>query len=1108
MEADNSWKGVSIPALEKNVIEDWRKNQISGQIIQKSIDKPQCVFIDGPPFANGKLHWGHALVSTIKDTMIRFLTMTGKNVSREFGWDTHGVPMEDAAKKKIGYKNKQELLQFGIDRHNNVCREMIADCSARWQKDFERLARWVDPTREYKTMDASYMESVIWVFKQLFMKGMVYEGYKVMPYSTGYTTAVSHSESKQNYKQVSENTIVCCFEITSTDHSVFKHQTDFPNYILAWTTTPWTLPSNMAICTGMDITIVYVFDQETKRYYLMSNNKFEINYAKLKYNNIGRFKIIDRIVSYDLANVEYRPPFTWFWNPEELAKIDINERPFRVVTDGYVKDGAEGYATGFVHLAAAHGADDFRVCCQHNITDTRNSKHNIIDLINDEGCFTNSGREYSGKYIKDADPLIIRDLKSRGLVFESKSYTHNYPYCDRSNTPLIYRLVTGWFINASDPVFREKMLANNAKINWMPSNIGEKDFNNWLKDSVDWCVSRSRYWGTPIPIWKSDDGMEVVCVGSIRELEELSGITGIRDLHLEYVDKIKIPSKTGRGMLSHVGLVLDCWFESGCAPYGQLHYPFENTDKLHIEKPAVADFVAESKDQIRGWFYTLTVLATALFDKPAFQNVIVSGLILGNDGEKMSKSKGNYTDPNIVLEKFGADAVRLYLLSSPAVKAEAIKFDDDAIGKMQQSSIVKIYNIALLLVEKINLYNKQFPETTIQYPAINDIINFSDILDKWIINKTHILANEMAQDFTNYRVNGAAHRTLAYIEQLTNWYVKMARERLKGSSSRYSKNDDGWRQAVQTLLFVLHKFIIITAPIMPFITETVYKMISPYLPNKYISVHFEEYPVSKDFVQNTIINNDLENKFTIVQKVITLIREIRDSVKINHRRPVVCASIGCIDDNNWLIIQDILDYVKTESNVMNVKKLELDNLLERKTEANVPEIKQYLLDKGHDLKYMKDILSYLSKLTDQQITEMESNGFITEPKSNILINKNLVNIKHILKNNNVSYKISDNIVVHLDTTYSENVEREHLIRLINTAIQMHRKDVMLKPWDIIELSYYTESQKLHAFIENNIAQFLSKNIVKIVYHKINVEHTHTQKEIMDDIILMTSVKTN
>lgn len=1061
-------KKYSLPQLEHEIIKFWNDIDAPTKIVEMRKTYPQKIFLDGPPFATGKPHYGHTLVSTIKDTLIRYYTMNKYYVNRGNGWDCHGVPIEMKAKEKIGYLNKKELLVYGLENHNNVCKDMVLECVDIWYDYFERIGRWIDRNNEYKTMDVDFMESVIWVFKELYDKGLIFEGYKVMPYSIGCNTPLSHFEAKQNYKNITEMSVVSCFEIVSTEHSEFKHADDYPTYVLVWTTTPWTLPSNMAICTMINGIIVYAFDNQLQCYILVSKSKY-ISYSKLKYNNLPRFKVIGEIKSQSLTNVEYKPPFELFWKNQK--SIPIGERAFRIVTDAYVKDSGDDAGTGFVHIAPCYGEDDFRVCCEKNIIDSVNSKGNLIDIVDDDGCFTKDAGIYEGIFIKNADKMIINDLKTKKLLFESKQYTHSYPHCYRTETPLIYKISTAWFLNASRKDFREKMLNNNKKINWMPSHVGTNSFDNWLLSSVDWCISRNRYWGTPLPIWKSDDGKEIICVGSIAELEKLSGVNNIIDLHIEHIDSIKIPSKQGKGLLSRVGGVLDCWFESGAMPYAQLHYPFENKDLISTPNPYIADFITESKDQTRGWFYTLTVLATALFDKPAFNNVVVTGIVNGTDGEKMSKLKGNYPDPNILIEKYGADTLRLYLLSTPVVKAETIKFDEFTLMKLQQNTVVKIYNMALFLVEKLELYNYEYPEDPIKCPNKKELLSFSNVLDKWIINKTGLLAKNISDDMDTYNISPTSIKIVSFIEQLTNWYLKMARERLKGYVSRFGPFDYDWKQAVQTLLFVMYQFTKISAPFIPFLSETVYGMLKPYLENYSESVHYEFYPEQEEF----IFDQNLEYKFAVIQKVISLIREVRDTLKFNHRRPLGYVKIACLDKEDWNVIEDIIDYVKSECNVLNVHNFDMDNMVYTKTEVIMNELSSHLKNIGqiHNIKIM---VKFINDMNNLQIEELQKNNKILVPGTGIELSQQHIRIKYILKDNDPSTKILDGILVKLDTEYTPQIENEHLCRLINTAIQMHRKQSLLKPWQVIDLYYTTTSSILKEFITQNEHKFACKNI--------------------------------
>ncbi len=1093
------WSKTSFPKMEENVITFWREIDAINKIITQTENYKEILYIDGPPFCNGNYHYGHILVSTVKDLLARYFTMNGFKVNRGYGWDTHGLPMEVAAKKIIGYNTKTELLNFGIDKHNDICRSLVDECSIEWHHMFERIGRWIDKRCQYKTMDLSYMETVIWIFNELYNKQMIYEGIKVMPYSTGCNTQLSHFEAKQNYKEVTEQYVTCCFEIISSEHCIFKPLKDYPSYILTWTTTPWTLPSNMAICTSNQMTIAYFFDNQLQCYFLMSLSKYENVYAKQKYSDKPRFKLISSFAGADLMNAKYKPLYDYL-STQITNLVPISERAFRVVTDSYVEKDA---GTGFVHLAPVHGEDDFRVCCANGIIDNKNSKRTLICMVDDDGKFTSDVTDYAGIYVKTADPLIIKNLKERNLVFESKSITHSYPFCYRTDTPLIYKITSAWFLNASDNIFRQKMIDNNKKINWMPSNVGTNHFDNWLQGSVDWCISRNRYWGTPIPIWRSDDGTEIQCIGSISELEKLSGITGIKDLHIEYVDKIKIPSKRGKGMLSRVSGVLDCWFESGSVPLAQNHYPFENPGSINLSKSTIADFICESKDQTRGWFYTLTVLATALFDKPAFQNVIVTGIINGNDGLKMAKSKGNYPNPDILINKYGADTLRLYLISSPVVKAESITFNEKSMAKIQQNTIVKMYNAALFLVDKITLYNKENPLDSLRYPTKVEIESMENILDRWIINKTGILLKEISEDMSAYKITFIGSKIFAFIEQLTNWYIKMARERMKGTVSRYNgDNRVTWKQSVQTLLFVISMTIKIMAPITPFISEAIYSMIKSYIDNSKDSIHFESYPTIEEFIQD----DTLEKKFDVVQKIISSIRKIRDINKLNICRPIGCADIGCVDIEHWHIIQNITEYIKSEANVMSLKYLDIEPIITCQISADLTELSTYLKEIGK-IKCMKQVVKYINELDSIKIKELQINGHITESETGAILTKKHVNIKYSITDIKSNSNFYDGIMVCLDTDYTPAVETEHLMRLITRAIQMHRKKIGVKPWDIVTVNCYCQNLDIRNFIIKMANEFSTHNISNIntrnTLEEIKNEN-QTSHDILDSVLVIGS----
>lgn len=1110
----STFKNTKFADIDHSMIKLWRELKPVEHLSKRSEDekREKKVFVDGPPFCTGTMHYGHQIVGFVKDSMSRYFSMNGFYVERQINFDSHGLPIEQLIKKLIGYNTKQELIEYGITNHNNLCREKVDSCIGQWIKDFERMGRWVDPKHQYTTKDLKYMESVIWVFSELFKKNLIYEGYKVMPYSTTCGTPLSHFEAKQNYKTVMDNSIVCKFEIDNTDNSIFKidSDNDYPSYFLVWTTTGWTIPSNMALCTGENIEFVYCLDNEKKCYLLMSKNKFDSLNAEKKdkkqttQNNQNnqktqnssskmpeimksktvvlattntstpkRFTLLKTLTGYDIKGMTYKP----------LYPSPFNTTPgmYTVINDNYVKDSGEDSGTGIVHNSPAHGEDDYRVCFENKIIDHRNSQNNIINLIDDDGKFLPDVPLCGGLYFKNAEKIIIKDLTDRGLIFETKQYSHSYPHCYRTDTPLIYKLVNAWFLAADDQELRQRMVDNNKKTEWHPKNVGTTDFDNWISGSVAWCISRSRYWGTPLPVWQSADKQETICVGSIQELRELSGQQEITDLHIDFVDKIEIPSREGRGMLKRVEGVLDCWFESGCAPISVPHYPFENKNMFDNDSNGLSDFITESKDQVRGWFYTLNVLSSAIFNKPAFSNVIVTGIINGTDGEKMSKSKGNYPDPNILMDECGADALRMYLLSTPVVKAESIKFNKEALVKLQNNTIVKMYNIMLFLLDKVQLYNKS--GKTFTYPTMENLSTVDNVLDKWILNKTRLLLIDTKQDLDNYKIASVVSRFTTYIDQLTNWYVKMARERLKGSSSKFNKKNnsddesDEWEKCLWTLFYATFNVNKMLAPIIPFMSEHIHQTLKGWVAGACESVHYESYPMESEF----IVFDGLESKFKIVQNIITLIREIRDNININLKRPVYMAEIGCIDDSHWDIVQDILGYVNTESNVLKVSKLDMNGLFSVSTEPLLTELSAYFKSTDN-IKHMKVCIDYIKKMDSKLIKELEENKFIVEPKTGMSLPDSVIKVKYsLIDDKNKNIRQNEGIIVKLDPEYNDIVKDVHWCRLINVAIQKFRKESLLKMWDVVQINYHTDSQEVKDFILSHYQELISTNISSLQY---------------------------
>src|SRR5215470_16211282 len=634
-------ENLKLAEVELDVLKFWDEQNIFARTLEKTRTCPPFIFYDGPPFATGLPHYGHLLAGTIKDIVPRFWTMRGRYVDRRFGWDCHGLPVEMEIEQALGLSGKTDIERFGVARFNTECRKIVLRYTEEWEKTVRRMGRWVDFRNDYRTMDLSFMETVWWVFKQMWDQGLVYEGHKVLPFSTRLSTVLSNFEANLNYKDVQDPAITVRFTVEGEEHT----------YFVAWTTTPWTLPSNLALAVGPDIDYVKVRDHSDGTRYILAEARVKAYFPKA-----DTYTIEARCKGKDLVGRGFAPLLPYFDERKQAGA-------FRVLAADYVttEDG-----TGIVHIAPAFGEEDFFVCQKAGI--------DMVNPVDDEGRFTQPVSDFLGLHVKEADPKIIDRLKREKKIVHQGTIFHSYPFCWRSDTPLIYRAVTTWFVRVE--AFRDQLVTNNRLTHWVPEHLRDGRFGNWLEGARDWAISRNRYWGTPLPIWKNEDSSEVVCLGSIDELAKQTGVQ-VTDLHREFVDDLTFPAANGKGVMRRVPHVFDCWFESGSMPYAQLHYPFEHAEDFARSFPA--DFVAEGLDQTRGWFYTLMVVASALFDKPAFHNVVVNGLVLAEDGKKMSKRFKNYPEPEDVIAEYGADALRLYLINSPLVRAEELRFSEQGV---------------------------------------------------------------------------------------------------------------------------------------------------------------------------------------------------------------------------------------------------------------------------------------------------------------------------------------------------------------------------------------------------------------------------------------------
>ncbi|KAG2239750.1 hypothetical protein Bca52824_091447 [Brassica carinata] len=894
MEEVGEGKDFSFPREEEKVLSFWTHIDAFKTQLERTKHLPEYVFYDGPPFATGLPHYGHILAGTIKDIVTRYQTMTGHHVTRRFGWDCHGIPVEKLVDEKLGVKLKSQVLQIGIDKYNEEARSFVSLYVEEWEKVITRSGRWIDFENDYKTMDLSFMESVWWVLAQLFDKKLIYRGFKVMPYSTGLKTQLSNSEFKDSYKVVSDPDAMVTFPVIGDeDNAAF----------VAWTTTPWTLPCNLALCVNPEFVYLKVRNKHSGKVYVVAESRLSAlpsdNPKKAKGGAkpdsgaaADSYEVLEKFEGASLVGRKYEPLFDYF--------SDFSSEAFRVVADDYVTDDS---GTGIVHCAPAFGEDDYRVCLENNIVE---AGEGLVVAVDEDGLFTERITHFFGRYVKDADKDIIEAVKAKGRLVKSGRFTHEYPFCPRSDTPIIYRALPSWFMRV-DEQLKEQMLQNTEQTHWVPNHVKDKRFRNWLQDARDWCISRSRFWGTPLPIWISDDGEEVVVMDSVEKLEKLSGVK-VFDLHRDHIDQITIPSSRGPefGVLRRVEDVFDCWFESGSMPYAYIHYPFEN--KELFEKNFPGDFVAEGIDQTRGWFYSLMVLSTALFGKPAFRNLICNGLVLAEDGKKMSKSLVNYPPPMEVLDEYGADAVRLYLINSPIVRAESLRFRKEGVLGVVKNVFLPWYNAYRFLVQ--NAKRLEIEGSGPFVPTDVATLRSSNVLDQWIHSATQSLVCFVRQEMDGYRLYTVVPYLLKFLDNLTNIYVRFNRKRLKGRTG-----EDDCHIALSTLYNVLLTSCKVMTPFTPFFTETLYQNLRKACEGSEESIHYCSFPEAEE----TRVERRIEQSVARMMTVIDLARNIRERHKLPLKTPlkeitVVHPDAEFLDD----ITGKLREYVLEELNVRSL----------------------------------------------------------------------------------------------------------------------------------------------------------------------------------------------
>lgn len=1019
---------ADFPRQEEEVLKFWEKNDVFKKSLSQREGADEFVFYDGPPFATGLPHFGHFIPSTIKDIIPRYQTMKGKYVSRRFGWDCHGLPVENLIEKELGINSKHEIEAYGVANFNDKCRASVLKYTSEWRKTITRMGRWVDFDNDYKTMNPDFMESIWWVAKSLWDKGMIYEGKYILPYCPRCATVLSTHELAQGYKEKQDPAITIRFKITSVPDTFEDKSLAAGNcYFLAWTTTPWTLPSNLGLCMGPDIDYVKIQDKDSGDFYILAESRLSSYYK-----SEDSYTVIYRRKGCDFVGICYEPLFPYFANlsdPAECTKISgqkCEKGAFRMFNAAYVstEDG-----TGIVHIAPAFGEDDSKVF--------KGSGVPAVEPMDAECKFTKEVSDYVGRFVKDCDKEIMDRLKKEGKLVKRDTVLHQYPHCWRCGSPLIYRGIGSWFVKVADE--HERLLRANSQIKWQPAHIKEGRFGKWLAGARDWAISRNRYWGNPIPIWKCSDCGDTLCVGSRQELKDLSGVY-LDDLHKQFADKVTIPCKKCGGTMHRIPEVFDCWFESGSMPYAQQHYPFEN--KEYFEKHFPADFISEGLDQTRGWFYTLTVLASNLFDKPAFKNCIVNGIVLASDGRKMSKSLRNFTDPNEAIGKFGADAIRLFLMHSAVVKADEIRYSDEGVRDVIKSIILPLWNSYSFFVQYANIdgvecTGHEFDE---KLPA--------NPLDRWLLSVAQKMVSDVTAALDDYDLSSAIDPMLSFIDQINNWYIRRNRRRFWKSG-----NDSDKLEAYGALYSALKTFTLVAAPFIPFLSEEMWQNLKTSGDKE--SVHLMDYPV----YNSRFRDETLEFQMATVQKAVSMGRSLRNQFNIKNRQPLASVALVTRNADEKKVLSDMKDTIVEELNVKEVVFHEReDELVEYKAKANFRVLGKQLGPK------MKAAAAEIVKISTEMIEQILDGKTVTikVDGEDVVLDSENVLVDRIEKED-LKIVNDGTLTVGLETKITDDLKNEGFARDLVRGVQNLRKESGFSVTDRIILTVGGDASLKNAF---------------------------------------------
>ncbi len=1017
-ECDSMYEKVSTDLnfveREKEVIEFWKKNDIFKKSIKNREGHPTFMFYDGPPTANGKPHIGHIETRVFKDVVPRFWTMKGYEVPRKAGWDTHGLPVELEVEKMLGIDGKPQIEKYGVEPFIKQCKESVWKYKHEWEVMSDRVGFWADMDDPYVTYHDDYIESEWWALKTINDKGLLYKGHKIVPYCPRCGTSLSSHEVAQGYKDVKETSCIAKFKVKGEENK----------YILAWTTTPWTLPSNVALCVSPKDTYVEIKVENGEVYIL----------AEALVSSVidGEYDVLKKYVGTDLYGLEYEPLF-------DFANLD--KKAYFVVADGYVTltDG-----TGVVHIAPAFGEDDARVGRDNDLP--------FLQLVDEAGNFTKETGEWAGTFVKDADKLVLKDLEDRGLLFAALPYEHSYPFCWRCDTPLLYYAIDTWFIKMS--ALRDRLVANNNTVNWMPDNIKEGRFGNFLENVIDWGLSRSRYWGTPLPVWECECGHYHV-IGSREELKELGdNVPDNVELHKPYLDPIKIKCPKCGKVMTRVPEVIDCWFDSGSMPFAQYHYPFEN--KELFEKHFPAQFISEAIDQTRGWFYTLMAISTLLFDKSPFENCLVLGHVQDKDGLKMSKHKGNVVDPWTVLDKQGADAVRWYFCASSSPWLPT-RFYPEGISEYQRKFIGTFWNTYAFYVLYADIDKFDPTKYKLEYDKLSQ-------MDKWVLSRLNTLIKDVDAGMTEYKITESARLIQDFTDELSNWYVRRCRERFWGSGMEQDKIN-----AYMTLYTTLVTLAKVTAPFVPFMTEKIYQnLVRNFDKTAPESIHLCDFPVADE----SMIDARLEVNMEKVLEIVTLGRACRNVSNMKNRQVLAKAYVateGSLDEKYYYIIKEEL----------NVKDIEFKDDVSDFVSYNVkPNLKTVGPKYGAILPSINQMLrggdgtAFVKELKKEGKVTLEIGNAKVELLEEDLLIETTKSEKYISSQEGVT-------TVVLDIELTDELIEEGFVRELISKIQNLRKDSGFEVQNHIEM-YYSDNEKLAEIIERNKEQIADETLADLV----------------------------